>query len=52
VRGYAWDGMRGHQEIDAKTRDSILNVYVRQVQKVDGGKENIVVDTFKARKGS
>jgi branched-chain amino acid transport system substrate-binding protein len=52
VRGYAWDGMRGHQEIDAKTRDSILNVYVRQVQEVGGRKENVVVDVFKARKGS
>lgn len=52
VRGYSWTGMRGHEEIDAKTRDSVLNVYVRQVQNVDGRKQNVVVYTFKGRKGS
>jgi len=52
VRGYTWNGMRGREQIDAKTRDSVLNVYIRQVQNVGGRKENVVVYTFKGRKGS
>lgn len=52
VKGYTWDGVRGPEKIEADTRDITLNVYIRRVEKVDGQKTNIVVDTFKARKGS
>ena len=52
VKGYSWEGVRGPEKIEADTRDITLNVYIRRVEKVDGQKTNIVVDTFKARKGS
>jgi branched-chain amino acid transport system substrate-binding protein len=52
VRGYAWEGVRGPEKIEADTRDITLNVYIRRVEKVDGQKTNVVVDTFKGRKGS
>ncbi len=52
VQGYAWEGVRGPEKIEADTRDITLNVYIRRVDNVGGRKENVVVDTFKARKGS
>ena len=52
VKGYTWEGVRGPEKIEADTRDITTNVYIRQVEKVNGRKENVVVHTFKARKGS
>jgi branched-chain amino acid transport system substrate-binding protein len=52
VQGYAWEGVRGPEKIEADTRDITLNVYIRRVDQVGERKENVVVDTFKARKGS
>jgi branched-chain amino acid transport system substrate-binding protein len=50
VRGYAWDGPRGHVKIEADTRDITPNEYVERVEKVDGHLVNNVVYTFKAVK--
>ena len=48
VRGYKWNSPRGPVEIDAETRDIIQNIYIRQVEKVDGQLENVVIKTYPA----
>jgi len=52
VRGFSFDSPRGPAKIEADTRDITMNVYIRKVEKVNGQKANVVVDTFPARKGS
>jgi branched-chain amino acid transport system substrate-binding protein len=37
LKGYKWESPRGPVSIDPKTREIIQNVYIRKVQKVDGG---------------
>ncbi len=50
VRGFAFDSPRGPMKIDAKTRDSIVNIYIRRVEKMANGQlQNVVVETFPAR---
>ncbi|HXQ53364.1 MAG TPA: ABC transporter substrate-binding protein [Stellaceae bacterium] len=36
AKGYAWQSPRGPARIDPKTRETIQNIYVTQVEKVDG----------------
>ena len=38
-KGYTWEGVRGPE---ADTRDITANVYICQVEKIDGRKENVV----------
>lgn len=52
VRGFAFESPRGPAKIEADTRDITMNVYIRKVEKTNGQKANVVVDTFPARKGS
>jgi len=52
VRGFTFASPRGPVKIEADTRDATLNIYIRKVEKVNGRKVNVVVDTFPARKGS
>jgi branched-chain amino acid transport system substrate-binding protein len=46
IKGYKWDSPRGPLEIDPATLDIIENMYIRRVEKVQGKKVNVVVDTF------
>jgi branched-chain amino acid transport system substrate-binding protein len=48
VKGYAWNSPSGPKRIDAKTREMIHNIYIRQVQKIDGRLQNVVVKTYEA----
>lgn len=52
VRGFTFASPRGPVKIEADTRDATLNIYIRKIEKVNGRKVNVVVDTFPARKGS
>mgnify|MGYP002713119434 CR=1 FL=1 len=43
AKGMAWESPRGPISIDPDTRDIIQNVYVREVQKVDGALINVEI---------
>ena len=45
MKGAKWMSPRGPVEIDAETRDIVQNMYVRRVEKKDGGLYNIEFDT-------
>ena len=56
AKGMAWESPRGPIAIDAETRDIILDVYIRRVERVDGELRNVefakierVKDPVKAR---
>jgi branched-chain amino acid transport system substrate-binding protein len=58
VKGMTWESPRGPVIIDPETRDIILNVYIRRVERVDGDLRNVefdkieqVKDPVKARIG-
>ena len=46
AKGYEWKSPRGPAKIEPDTRDITQNEYIRQVQKVDGKRINIVVATY------
>lgn len=48
VKGYSWNSPSGPKRIDPKTREMIHNFYIRQVQKIDGKLQNVVVKTYEA----
>ncbi|HEV7346598.1 MAG TPA: ABC transporter substrate-binding protein [Devosia sp.] len=43
AKGMAWDSPRGPMSIDPETRDVIHNVYIREVQEVDGELQNVIL---------
>jgi branched-chain amino acid transport system substrate-binding protein len=45
VIGYSFDGLRGPMKIN-EDRELTQNYYLRQVQKVDGKLQNVLLDTF------
>ena len=58
AKGMAWESPRGPITIDEETRDIILDVYIRRVERVDGELRNVefarierVKDPVKARTG-
>lgn len=46
LRGFSWKSPRGPVTIDATTRETIQNFYVRRVEKRDGKLQNVVIKTF------
>jgi branched-chain amino acid transport system substrate-binding protein len=48
VKGYSWNSPSGPKKIDPKTREMIHNFYVRQVRKIDGRLQNVVLKTYEA----
>jgi len=46
ARGMQWESPRGPMAIDPETRDVIQNVYIRQVEKVDGKLVNVEIATI------
>jgi branched-chain amino acid transport system substrate-binding protein len=50
AKGMKWESPRGQISIDPETRDIVQNVYVRKVEKVGGGVQNVEVDTIKDSK--
>jgi branched-chain amino acid transport system substrate-binding protein len=46
VKGFSWNSPSGPKMIDPETREMIHNIYVRQVQKVDGKLTNVLVKTY------
>ena len=48
VKGLSWNGVRGPMKIDPETRELVQNIYLREVQKVDGKLQNAIVDQLEA----
>jgi branched-chain amino acid transport system substrate-binding protein len=48
IKGYKWNSPRGPVEVDPNTRELIQNLYIRQVEKVDGKPQNVVIKTYPA----
>jgi branched-chain amino acid transport system substrate-binding protein len=46
MKGMAWTSPRGPITIDAKTRDIVQDIYMREVKKVDGELYNVEFATF------
>jgi branched-chain amino acid transport system substrate-binding protein len=46
AKGMSWESPRGPIKIDPETRDIILTVYIRQVQKVNGQLRNVEIDAI------
>jgi branched-chain amino acid transport system substrate-binding protein len=46
AKGMAWESPRGPISIDPDTRDIIQTVYIRRVQKVGDGLQNVEFDSF------
>jgi len=46
AKGMSWDSPRGPISIDPETRDIVQNVYIREVQEVDGKLQNVIIDTI------
>ena len=47
MKGQSFESPRGPVTLDPKTRDFIQNIYVRQVERVDGQLYNVEFDTIK-----
>ena len=50
MKGMKWESPRGPISIDAETRDIVQNIYMRQVEKVNGELFNVEFATFEAVK--
>ena len=50
AKGFKWDSPRGAVSIDAKTREIVNNVYIRNVEKIDGVLGNKPFKTYPAVK--
>ncbi len=50
MKGQVWESPRGPVYIDAQTRDIVLDMYIRKVEKRDGQLWNIEFDAIKALK--
>ncbi|QWW72551.1 ABC transporter substrate-binding protein [Rhizobium sp. WYJ-E13] len=46
VKGFAWNSPSGPKRIDPQTREMNHNMYIRQVQNVNGRLQNVVVKTY------
>jgi branched-chain amino acid transport system substrate-binding protein len=46
VKGMSWESPRGPVSIDPQTRDIINTVYIRRVEKVNGGVRNVEIAKF------
>jgi branched-chain amino acid transport system substrate-binding protein len=44
AKGMKWESPRGPISIDPDTRDIIQNVYIREVQKINGRTQNVEID--------
>ena len=44
AKGMKWESPRGPISIDPDTRDIVQNVYIREVQKIDGKAQNAEID--------
>ena len=50
MKGMKWESPRGPISIDPDTRDIVQNIYIRKVEKVNGGLYNTEFQTFEAVK--
>src|SRR6185437_9184267 len=50
AKGMKWESPRGPISIDPATRDIVQNVYIRKVEKVGDGVQNVEIDTIKDEK--
>jgi len=50
MKGMAWESPRGPITIDAQTRETVQNVYIRKVERVGGELYNVEFETLPAVK--
>jgi branched-chain amino acid transport system substrate-binding protein len=50
MKGQVWESPRGPVYIDAQTRDIVLNMYIRKVERVNGELWNVEFDAIKEMK--
>ena len=50
MKGQLWESPRGQVYIDAQTRDIVLDMYIRKVEKVNGQLWNVEFDAIKQLK--
>ncbi|WP_274425737.1 ABC transporter substrate-binding protein [Chelativorans sp. YIM 93263] len=50
IKGLSWTSPRGPVSIDPETRDIIQNIYMREVEEVDGELYNVEFETYEAVK--
>jgi branched-chain amino acid transport system substrate-binding protein len=50
MKGQIWESPRGQVYIDAQTRDIVLDMYIRKVEKVNGQLWNVEFDAIKQMK--
>ena len=46
MKGLSWESPRGPMMIDPETRDVVLNIYIRRVERVDGQLYNVELSSF------
>jgi branched-chain amino acid transport system substrate-binding protein len=46
VNGYSWKSPSGPKQVDAQTHEMVHNIYIRQVKKVDGKLQNVLIKTY------
>ena len=46
VKGYEWKSPAGPKRIDPETREMNHNIYIRQVQEIDGKLQNVLIKTY------
>jgi branched-chain amino acid transport system substrate-binding protein len=50
MKGQIWESPRGQVYIDAQTRDIVLDMYIRKVEKINGQLWNVEFDAIKEMK--
>ena len=45
-----WESPRGPISIDPETRNIVQTIYIREVRKVDGSYQNVIIDKIEAVK--
>ena len=52
AKGMTWESPRGPILIDPDTRNIVQTIYIREVRKVDGGYQNVIIEKIDAVKDS
>ena len=50
AKGMRWESPRGPISIDPETRNIVQTIYIREVRKVDGSYQNVIIDKIEAVK--
>jgi branched-chain amino acid transport system substrate-binding protein len=48
MKGMSWESPRGPMSIDAQTGDVVHNIYIREIQRLQGDIQNVELNTYEA----